>query len=128
MYSPGFALGNTYNYTQAHPQRFHASMVQLTCTMIQLALVVLATIHPSVCGKMKGCARVYGEWILWQYLLSTHASWYKGCYLCKTISETALWPISPISISHILQIVIPTEHLQVATTEYLLIAISLNIF
>ena len=25
------------------------------------ALVVLATIHPRVYGKMKGCARVYGE-------------------------------------------------------------------
>ena len=24
-------------------------------------LVVLATIHPRVHGKMKGCARVYGE-------------------------------------------------------------------
>ena len=48
-------------------------MVQLTCTMIQLAnvsrtvrgplatagaLVVLATIQLGVCGKMKGCARV----------------------------------------------------------------------
>ena len=51
-------------------------MVQLTCTMIQLAnvsqtvggqlakaeaLVVQTTIHPRVYGKMKGCARgVYG--------------------------------------------------------------------
>ena len=46
----------------------------MTCIMIQLAkvsqkvegqlatavaLVVLATIHPRVYGKMKGCARVY---------------------------------------------------------------------
>ena len=51
-------------------------MVQLTCTMIQLAniaqrvgdplatakaLVVLATLHPRVYGKMKGWAGVYGE-------------------------------------------------------------------
>ena len=51
-------------------------MVQLTCTVIQLAnvpqtvvgplvtakaLVVLATIHPRVYGKMKGWAGVYGE-------------------------------------------------------------------
>ena len=32
------------------------------------ALVVLATTHP----------KVYGEWILWRYLLSAHASWYKS--------------------------------------------------
>ena len=52
------------------------AQVQLTCTMIQLAnvsqtvgdplatakaLVVMATIHHRVYGKMKGCTRVYGE-------------------------------------------------------------------
>ena len=54
-------------------------MVQLTCTMIQLAnvsqtvggplatgattdvLVVMATILPRVYGKIIGCARVYGR-------------------------------------------------------------------
>ena len=41
------------------------------------ALVVLATIHPRVYRKMKDCARVYGEDILWRYLLSAHTSWYK---------------------------------------------------
>ena len=70
--------------------------LQEICTMIQLAnvshtvggqlatveaFVVLATIHPRVYGKMKGCARVYGEYIHWQYLLSTHTSWYKYIYI-----------------------------------------------
>ena len=56
------------------PREYKKPMVQLTCTMIQLAnvsqtvggplatakaLVVLATTHPTVYG-MKGCARVYG--------------------------------------------------------------------
>jgi len=41
------------------------------------ALVVLVTIHPRVYGKMKGYARVYGEWILWGYVLSAGTSlWY----------------------------------------------------
>ena len=74
----GKARGNTYNYTKGTNPYTHVQkpMVQLTCTMIQLAnvsetvggplatakaLVVLATIHPRVHGKMKGCARVYGE-------------------------------------------------------------------
>ena len=62
--------------------------MQLTCTMIQLAnvsptvgcplataeaLVVLATTH----------LRVYGKYLLWWYLLSAHASWYKSViYVC----------------------------------------------
>ena len=70
-------------------------MVQLTCNMIQLAnvsqtvggplasakaFVFLAIIHPRV---YEGCARVYGEQILWRYrfILSTHASWYKYIYI-----------------------------------------------
>ena len=89
-------------------------MVQLTSTMIRLAnvfqtvggplataeaLLALATTHHRVYGQMKACARVYGEYILWWYLLSTHASWYKyyvlqDCYISLSKCRHKTIPIS----------------------------------
>ena len=89
----GEARGNTYNSTrrvQTHtPTEAHGTADLYHDPISQCfpdswgslataeALFVLATIHPRVYGNMKGCTWVYGEQILWQYLSSTHASWYK---------------------------------------------------